>query len=86
MVSTMSSMAQFHLLGQDNQKEMQHNIFGHVMPMTSSMALLHLLPPDKQTVVQNDIFTHVMHLVLALSSCNVDGFVNGTNQDEQNEV
>ena len=45
-----SSMALFHWLCQDDQKGMQHDIFGHVMtltsesaPMESSVAPLHSL-------------------------------------------
>ena len=37
---TMPTMSSFHLLGQDDQKEMQHYLFGHVMPKTPSMAPL----------------------------------------------
>ena len=44
----MSLMTPFHFLGQDDQMEMQHNIFDHVMPFASSMAPLHLLSQDNQ--------------------------------------
>ena len=35
MMLTVSSMAPFHFLAEDDEKEMQHNIFGHVMPLIS---------------------------------------------------
>ena len=31
-------MAPLHLLGQDNQNEMQHDIFGHMMPLALALA------------------------------------------------
>ena len=51
-----SSMLSFHLLGQDDQDEIQHDLFGHmmplaqhkhnVMPMSSLMAPMHLFSQD----------------------------------------
>ena len=41
MVLTVSLMAPFHVLGQDDQKEMELNIFGHVMPLASASASSH---------------------------------------------
>ena len=35
-----------HLLGQENQKGMQHVFFVNVMPMSSSVASVHLLSQD----------------------------------------
>ena len=39
MMLTPSSMAPLHLLGQDNQDEVQHDCFGHVMPLISTSIL-----------------------------------------------
>ena len=36
MMSTMSTVVPLHLLGQDDQKEMQCDCFGHVMPLVSA--------------------------------------------------
>ena len=38
MMSTVSSMAPFHLSGQDGQKGKQHDIFGPVMPLAPALA------------------------------------------------
>ena len=38
MIPTVLSIAPFHLLHEDDQKEMQHNIFGHVMPLATISA------------------------------------------------
>ena len=32
----MSSMGHFHLLGKDNQKEMEHNSFSHLVQLAST--------------------------------------------------
>ena len=38
IMPTVSSMAPFHLLGQDEQNEMQHDLFGHVLPLEQASA------------------------------------------------
>ena len=38
MLPSVSSMATFHMLGQNDQKKMQHDIFGHVMPLAPALA------------------------------------------------
>ena len=38
MMPKVSSMVPLHLSGQDDQKEMQPDIFGHVMSLTSPSA------------------------------------------------
>ena len=38
IMSTVSSMVPFHLLGQDDQNEMQHDLFDHVVPLPSTSA------------------------------------------------
>ena len=38
---TVSSMAPFHLLGQDAQNEMKHDISGHMMPLISTSCDAH---------------------------------------------
>ena len=53
-----SSIAPLHFFSQDNENEMQHNYFGHVMllmlvqchimPTMSSMAQIHLLGQEAQ--------------------------------------
>ena len=53
MMLTLSSVPSFDLLGQDDQKEMQHDIFGHVMPMASSMVPLHLFSQNNQIEVKH---------------------------------
>ena len=63
MMPMMSSMAPFHLLGQDNQNEMQHDYLVkschwhqhqyHVMPVAPSMAQLHLFSQDDEKEVQH---------------------------------
>ena len=67
-------MAPFHLLGQDDQKEMQKDNFGHlmhwhwykhhVMPLASSISPLYLFNEDNQNEVPHDFYGDVMHLVL----------------------
>ena len=62
-VPTVSSMAPFHLIGQDGQKEMQcdvlvmschwHQHQHHVMPMASSMEPLCLHSQDNQNEMQH---------------------------------
>ena len=47
-----SLMVPFHLLGPNNQKEMQYDFFGHVISLASSMAQLHLYSQDNQNEVQ----------------------------------
>ena len=37
MMPIVSSMAIFHLLGQDDQKEMQHDVFGPVLPLAPAL-------------------------------------------------
>ena len=63
IIFAVSSMAPFHLLGQDDEKVMQHDISGHVMwcdwhwhhvvPMASSMTPLHLFSKYNQNEVQH---------------------------------
>ena len=51
MMPKVLSMAPFHLLGQDDQKET--NMTNHVMPMVSSVAPLHLFHQYNQNEVQH---------------------------------
>ena len=79
-------MAKSHSLGQDNQIEMQHDIFGHVMPlapplndaMASSVTPLHSLGQDDQNKVKHHVFGQVTTLVLKLVSNDVNGVIKGT--------
>ena len=69
-------------MGQDVQKEFQHDLFGHVMPLTqastsSSMAPLHVLSQDNKNEVQHEFIGHVIPLMLALALCDADDVVNG---------
>ena len=51
MMPTVSPMALFHFLDQDDQKRMQHDLVSHVMPLVpesaSSVAPLHLFSHEK---------------------------------------
>ena len=72
-----------HLLGQDDQKI--HNMtFGHVRPLASAFCDVNgitndttvLFNQDKKNKLQHHFFHHMMQLVLAMASCNDDGYVN----------
>ena len=78
MMLAVSSMAPFHLLGHDDEKEMQHDLFGHVMPMATSMAQLHFFSQDNQNEVQYNFLGHVMLLKLVSVSHNANSVINGT--------
>ena len=72
-MQAVSSMEPFTLLGQDNQQEIQHDSFGHVMTLS------HLFHQDNNNEVPlHFYFGHVICLLLALASCNADSNVNGT--------
>ena len=49
-------MSPFHFLGEDDQNEIEHHIFGHVMPMALSVEPLHLFSQHNQNAVQHDFF------------------------------
>ena len=38
MMAIASSIVSLHSLGQDNRNEFQHDLFGHVMPLTLVLA------------------------------------------------
>ena len=42
MIPTVSSVEPFHLLDQGDQKEMQHDIFGHVKLLAAASASCHI--------------------------------------------
>ena len=80
------SMVPFHFLGQDEQNEVQHNIFGHVMPL-----LLASASHDADGIINSTIvffrsrklnlsatcpFHHLIQLSMA--SCDADSVINGT--------
>ena len=46
-----------HFLGQDNQHEVQHDFFGHVMLITSLATPLHSLDQDDQSDMQCDFLS-----------------------------
>ena len=71
-------MAPFCLLGHDDQKEMQHDTFGYVMPMGPSMALLHLFSPDNQNEVQQNFFGSWNAIVARSVSHDINNVINGT--------
>ena len=71
-------MALFHLLGQDDEKEMQNDIFGNVMPMASSMVPLHLFGHTNQTEVQPSFLGHVIPLMMLSLSQDINIVINGT--------
>ena len=81
-----SSIATLHSLGQDDWKDLQHYIFGHVTPLALASAshnkdslvngTIAFLVQDDQNEVQHKLFGHVMSL--ALASHDTDGIINGT--------
>ena len=66
------------MLGQDDENEMQNDIFGNVIPMASSMAPLHLFCQANQTEVQHNFWGHVIPLKLLSLSQDINIFINGT--------
>ena len=61
MIPAVSSMALSHLLGQDDQKDIQHYIFGHMIPLapvimscqTHHYGTMHNLSQDNQNEAQH---------------------------------
>ena len=84
----MTSEAMFHLLGQDDEKEMQHGFFDKVMPLASasviqmpmvpSMVPLHLFSQDNKNEVQPKFFYCVIPLMLVSLSHDANSVIIGT--------
>ena len=53
MMPTVSSVVPFHMLGNNDHNEIQHDFSGHVISKASSMAPMYVSSQDNQNEVHN---------------------------------